>query len=111
MILELGGYKITTDSLQYIVKRKGTVKDKESKNYGKETEVTIGYYSNLKSALYSIPQNIVRSNNDINLILTKIENIERIADQIKVIKINEVADDEIVIKKEEYKKLKDYNNK
>lgn len=112
MLLELGDYKITTDSLQYIVKRKnGTVQDKNSKNYGKGTEVTVGYYSNLQSALCDIPQNIVRNNSDINSILTKIENIERIAEQMKVIKVNEVAEDEVVIKKEDYKKLKDSYDK
>jgi len=43
-------YIIDADENQFIVKEIGVVQDEKSKNYGEETQTTLGYYSTLEQA-------------------------------------------------------------
>lgn len=47
-------YYIKADDNQYILCEKGTIQDKESKNYGNDTETILGYYGSLEHALQGL---------------------------------------------------------
>ena len=52
-------YKIVVDSQNWTVYRIGEIKDEESKNYGKPTELAIGYCHNLGFAIRCIVRDMV----------------------------------------------------
>ena len=54
-------YFINADSKSYILQEKTTVKDKESKNYGQEVYINLGYYVTLNSCINGIIKNETRN--------------------------------------------------
>lgn len=85
MKINIGDYLIETDERQFVVKINKTVTDKESKNYGQPYVQNLAYCTTFNSALKFIPQQVLRSNDDITVIKDKLEQIEA---DIKSIKIN-----------------------
>lgn len=86
MILNLGEYKIETDEYQYILYKKGYVKESrftKPENVGKEKWTVIGYFTTLEYALKLVPQDIIRTNDDIFIIMEKLKQIEAIIKEIK----------------------------
>ena len=55
-----GKFKIDADENQFILKEIGTVQDKESKNYGEETQTTLGYYGTLEQAILGLEKILQR---------------------------------------------------
>ena len=53
-------FKIDADENQFILKEVGTVQDKESKNYGEETQTTLGYYGTLEQAILGLEKILQR---------------------------------------------------
>ena len=51
---------IDSDGNQFIVKELGTVQDQKSKNYGEETQTTLGYYGTLEQALNGLEKILSR---------------------------------------------------
>jgi hypothetical protein len=51
---------IDSDENQFILKELGTVQDKTSKNYGEETQTTLGYFSTVEQALLCIEKILLR---------------------------------------------------
>ena len=99
MKLKLGDYFIETDERQYKVK-KYVGKDKE----GNDIYKSIAYCTQLAETLKFIPQQVIRSNDDISIIIDKLKQIEReINDIDKFIKENKNY-------KERYKELDRYIN-
>lgn len=72
----LGEYQIVSDERQFVVKVSKKVTDKESENYGKDYIQNIAYCTSFDSALRFIPQQVLRSNNDITVIKEKLEQIQ-----------------------------------
>lgn len=71
MKVKIGDYFIETDEKQYKVKIYiGTDKD------GKDTYKTLAYCTSIHSALKFVPQSVLRSNDDISIILKKLEQIQ-----------------------------------
>ena len=80
MHINLGDYLIETDERQYTVKIKKVVEvgiNTKEENIGKEYWQSIGYFGTLKSALKFIPQQVIKSNDDISIIMDKLSQIER----------------------------------
>lgn len=85
MNLKIGDYLIETDERQYKVK-KFLSKDKD----GKDLYKTYAYCTELSTALNFIPEQAIRDNEDISIILSKLNEIERdIKATDKYIKENE----------------------
>lgn len=105
MNLNIGDYLIETDERQYTVKIKKVVEEginTKEENIGKEYWQPIGYFGTLKSALKMIPQQAIKSNDDISIIMDKLSEIERDIKAVdKYIKENENY-------KERYKELDGY---
>ena len=78
MKIKLGDYFIETDERQFKVK-KYIGKDKDNKDLYK----TYAYCTTLTGALKFIPQQVIRDNEDINIIKDKLVKIEQ---EIKAIK-------------------------
>ncbi|CAI3542874.1 hypothetical protein CNEO3_1600008 [Clostridium neonatale] len=76
MKINIGDYLIETDERQFVVKINKTVTDKESKNYGQPYVQNLAYCTTLNSALKFIPQQVLRSNNKISIIMDKLKQIE-----------------------------------
>ena len=77
----VGDFSISSDSRQYIVSEKFVVEPgalSKEENIGKEYEKPIGYFRNLKDAYKFIGERIVKTNDDVELILIKLEEIENI---------------------------------
>ena len=76
MKINIGDYLIETDERQFIVKAKKTVEESrftKEENIGKEYYQPIAYCTSLNSALKFIPQQVLRSNDDILVIKEKLE--------------------------------------
>ena len=54
-------YFINADSQNYILQKKTKVKDPESKNFGQEIYLNLGYYSTLDSCINGIIKNETRN--------------------------------------------------
>ena len=72
MKIKLGDYFIETDERQYKVKTKTGV-DKD----GNDTYKTIAYCTTLSGTLKFIPQQAIRDNDDISVVIDKLTQIER----------------------------------
>lgn len=118
MEINIGDYQITTDSLQFVIKEKTIVKESrftKAENVGKEFYKPVAYCTTFDSALKFIPQQVIRSNNDLSIIIGKLEQIEEIIKVIPqpikievekvVIKKEKANEDSITIPKEEYEQL------
>lgn len=80
MKITIGEYLIETDERQFIVKAKGIVGvDEEIKeeNRGKEYWKAIAYCTTFAGALKFIPQQVIRSNDDIEVIKEKLDQIDK----------------------------------
>ena len=104
MKLEIGSYVITSDERQFIVSKKDTVKEShftKAENIGKDVLKPVGYYTTFNSALKSVPESVLKGNDDINNILSVLKiidyDIKSVADSINV--------ENIIVSKEEYSKL------
>lgn len=53
-------FKIDSDENQFVLKELGTVQDKASKNYGEETQTTLGYYGTLEQAVLGLEKILQR---------------------------------------------------
>lgn len=74
----IGKFIITTDSRQYVVSERcvvdvGTTTKEE--NIGNEYNKPIGYFNTLKSAYKFIGERTVKTNDDIEIILNKLQEI------------------------------------
>lgn len=79
-------YRIRTDEYQFIVEKKVIVKAgilTKEENIGKEKWNVLGYYGNIDSALKSIAKNVLISNDDINVIIDKLNLIQSEIKDIK----------------------------
>ena len=118
MDIKIGDYQIVADERQFVVKVSKKVTDKESDNYGKDYIQNVAYCTSFDSALRFIPQQVLRSNDDITVIKDKLEQIQAdikaLPNPIKV-EVEKVVvkkeknsyGDQITISKEEYEKLKE----
>ena len=110
MDIKIGDYQITSDSFQFVVNKIGTVQEgrlTKTENVGKETLKPVAYCTKFEDVLKYIPQDILRTNEDINIIMDKLNEIQGYIQSLEaypVIFIKE--EDEITIKKETYDKLK-----
>ena len=75
---------IDSDEHQFIVKELGTVKDKKSKNFGKETQVVYGYYATLEGAIRGLEKHLQRRAIKVKDYALKqfVEEIQKIHDDI-----------------------------
>jgi len=93
MVLDFGKYKIVTDDRQFIVQEKRVVQEGQftkEENIGKEYEVDLGYYSNLNSALNSLPKRILLTNDDLQVISRELKLIEsKIKEFTKLFELDE----------------------
>ena len=99
MKIKLGDYSIETDERQFKVK-KYIGKDKDDKDLYK----TLAYCTTLTGALKFIPQQVIRDNEDINVIkdkLTQIEQEMKILEELKKL-VDENYDSEDCGLTEEY---------
>lgn len=81
MEFNLGKYKIKSDERQYIVYKQDFVKESKltkAENIGKEKWTPIAYFTSLENALKFVPQEVIRSNDDISIVMDKLEQIEAI---------------------------------
>lgn len=53
-------FYIDADENQFILKERGTVQDKDSKNYGEETQTLLGYFSTVEQALLCLEKILTR---------------------------------------------------
>ncbi|GKX65625.1 hypothetical protein [Inconstantimicrobium mannanitabidum] len=96
MKINIGDYLIETDNLQFIVKSKKVIEESrltKQENIGKEVYKVVAYCRNFEGALKFIPQDILRTNDDINVIKEKLQLIN---DSIKEIKeVPQIEHDEM----------------
>lgn len=79
MKINIGDYLIETDERQFIVKAKKVVEESrltKEENIGKEYYQPIAYCTTFNSALKFVPQQVLRSNDDITIIMDKLKQIE-----------------------------------
>lgn len=74
MNIKVGNYLIESDSLQFIVKEKKIKQDGEKK--GEEYFVNKGYCCKFEDVLKFVCDEVLRSNDDISLILDKLTQIQ-----------------------------------
>lgn len=101
MNIKIGDYQIVSDERQFVVKTKkikeAGVKTKDE-NIGEEYYQSVGYFTEFNSALKFIPQQVLRSNNDLSIVIDKLKQIE---DDIKALpKPIKIEVEKIVVKKE-----------
>lgn len=76
MDIKIGDYQIVSDERQFVVKATKKVTDEKSENYGKDYMQNIAYCTSLDSALKFVPQQVLKSNNEISIIVDKLKQIE-----------------------------------
>lgn len=78
-------YYIKSDDNQFMLCEKGTIQDKESKNYGNDTETILGYYGTLEHSLEGLEKiNIRRQVNSKELTLKQaIEEIKKLHNELR----------------------------
>lgn len=80
MNIKIGDYQITSDSYQFIVNKIGTVQESRltnPENIGKETSKPIAYCTEFDEVLRYIPNDILRVNDDINIIMEKLTEVQK----------------------------------
>lgn len=76
----IGDYLIETDERQFIVKSKKVIEDgklTKKENIGKERWQPIAYCTTIDSALKFVPQQVLKTSDDILVIIEKLEQIDR----------------------------------
>lgn len=79
MNIKIGDHEIKSDSLQFVVSRKTIVKEgafTNIENIGKESWKPIAYCAKFEEALRYVPQDALRTNDDINIIMDKLNAIQ-----------------------------------
>lgn len=93
MILEFEDYMICTDERQFIVQQKKIVQDSKltkKENIGKEYWEDIAYCPSLKYALKFLYKKVLLDNDDLTVILSKLDGIEnKIKEFLKILKQEE----------------------
>ena len=82
------GYKnfiFDADDNNIVLKELGTVQDKESKNYGEETQIILGYYSTLEQAIFGLEKILVRRSikDKSHTLKSIVEEIRKLHDDLK----------------------------
>lgn len=112
MDIKIGDYQIVSDERQFVVKATKKVTDEKSENYGKDYMQNIAYCTSLDSALKFVPQQVLKSNNEISIIVDKLKQIEAdikaLPKHIKIAK--EIDNSKVLIDEEEYEELKERDN-
>ena len=86
MKINIGDYSIASDNLQFIVSKKSIIQESrltKAENVGNETIKPIAYCTKFDEALKFVPQDVLRSNDDINIIMDKLNQIHEDIKQIK----------------------------
>lgn len=115
MNIKIGDYQVTSDSYQFIVNKIGIVQESRltnPENVGKETLKVVAYCGKFDEALRFIPNDVLKCNDDINVIVEKLNEIQediKALEAYPVIVIKE--DDEMTVKKETYKALLESDSK
>lgn len=76
----IGDYLIETDERQFIVKYKKVIEDgklTKKENIGKERWQPIAYCTTIDSALKFVPQQVLKTSDEILVIIEKLEQIDR----------------------------------
>lgn len=84
MVLEVDDYKIITDDKQFIVQKKRIVQASrltKEENVGKEHWNDIKYYNSLNSALKFIRKTVLLDNDDLKVIMDKLNQLESKIDE------------------------------
>lgn len=85
MEFNLSDYKITTDERQYILYKRGVIQDSErtkAHNVGREKWTPIAHFTRLECALKFIPQNVIKTNDDLCVVMDKLNAIEWILKEL-----------------------------
>lgn len=108
MKINIGEYLIESDSMQFIVKEKKIVQD--GVNRGNAYYIAIAYCCKFDEVLRFIPNEVLRTNDDISTIIDKLNQIQ--ADIRAIKEIPQINDkDTIAITKEEYNSLLESDKK
>lgn len=86
MNIKIGDYQIESDSMQFVVIRKSIVKEgvfTKAENIGKETFKPVAYCNKFEETLKYIPNDTIKNNEDINIIIDKLNEIQRDIQAIK----------------------------
>lgn len=97
MQIKIGEYLITSDSMQFIVKEIGIVQEgrfTKAENVGKEKETVKAYCTKFEEALRFIPQEVLRVNDDTNIIMDKLNQIKADIEQITEYPVIKIDSDE-----------------
>ncbi|WP_270501746.1 hypothetical protein [Clostridium butyricum] len=112
MDIKIGDYQIVSDERQFVVKATKKVTDEKSENYGKDYMQNIAYCTSLDSALKFVPHQVLKSNNEISIIVDKLKQIEAdikvLPKHIKIAK--EIDKSKVLIDEAEYEELKERDN-
>ena len=79
-------YQIVTDGMQFIVQVKKAIQASrmtKEENIGKERWVDIGYFPKVNQALKHVSNHILLVNKDLDVIITKLNNLDIKIDEIK----------------------------
>lgn len=79
MKINIGEYTIESDNLQFIVKEKGIVQESKftkAENVGKEKEKVVAYCTKFEDALKFIPQQVLKTNDDISVVMNMLRQIK-----------------------------------
>ena len=79
MKINIGDYQITSDNVQFIVNKKNIVKEgvfTKEENIGKEVYKPIAYCGKFEDALKFIPNDMLKTNDDIVIIKDKLDQIQ-----------------------------------
>jgi hypothetical protein len=79
MKINIGRYTIESDNLQFIVKEKGIVQESrltKAENVGKEKEKVVAYCTKFEDALKFIPQQVLKTNDDVVIIMDMLRRIQ-----------------------------------
>jgi hypothetical protein len=89
--MRFNNFDIRTDQYNWILSTVGTVKDEESKNYGKETLSTVGFYNSLESLIEALKGYVLREVWELSdntkevaeMLVMELEDVIKIKDEVK----------------------------
>jgi hypothetical protein len=96
MNIKIGEYQITSDSMQFIVSKITTIQESrftKAENVGKETTKIIAYCSKIDEAIRFIPNDILKTNDDLIIIMNKLNAIHGDILAIKEYPVIEIKND------------------
>lgn len=96
MNITIGDYKIESDSMQFVVKKKRIVEESKrtkAENIGDERWIPIAYAVKFEQALLFVPQEALRDNDDIVVIKEKLDQIQADIKAIKTLPIIAVKEE------------------